>query len=288
MENRATEAGSGKGKKSGMSNQKFMLLQAAFTPSEVLSSEHPVCVYVDAIRASATMVTFFEKGISQIRLCGDEEAVLAKDTSIDRRKYVVCVEDVPGDRAPMADCSPAVIGVQAMEHLEGKKVLFHSTNGTLGIQRLFEKDLKDIYVGTVLNRSAVMHVALEHALAENRPLCIVDSGRWNCTIATLDDAYCTAKLAQTAIGVLKQRNIPYELMDPVKIVLHLLPQFKDNYDAYIQSSTAIKCAAHIPPADVAACSADDISNCVPRVYGVDEFGCILIDCIRVPGMPPAK
>ncbi len=268
-----------------MSNQKFMLLQAALTPSEVLPSERPVCVYVDAIRASATMVTFFEKGISQIRLCKDEEEVLRNDKSIDRRKYVVCAEDVPGDRAPMADCSPAVIGVHAMENLEGKKVLFHSTNGTLGIQKLFEKDLTDIYIGTVLNQSAVMRVALEHALSENRPICIVDSGRWNCTIATLDDAYCTAKLAQTAIDILKQRNIPYELMDPVKIVLHLLPHFKDTYDAYIQSSTAIKCAAHIPPADVAACSADDISNCVPRVYGVDEFGCVLIDCIRVPDLP---
>lgn len=258
-----------------------MLLQAAFTPSEVLAQENPVCVYIDAIRASATMVTFFEKGVIQIRLCRDEELVLAQDTSIKRNEYIVCAEDVPGDRAPMADCSPAVIGVQALGDLIGKKVLFHSTNGTLGILKIFGNNLEDIYIGTVLNRSAVIQVALEHALSENRPLCIVNSGRWDCTIATLDDAYCTAKLAQTAIDILKKRNIPYELMDPVKIALHLLPAYKDTYDAYIQSSTAIKCAAHIPPEDVAACAADDISRHVPRVRGLDSFGCILIDSVKV-------
>lgn len=264
-------------------DQKFLLLQTALAPHEVIAEENPVCIYIDAIRASATVVTFFEQGVSQIRLCKDEEEILEKDTSIDRRRYVVCAEDVPGDKAPLADCSPSVIGVHDMGDLTGKTVLFHTTNGTLGIQIVYEKEVKDIYVGTVLNLEAVVNVALEHALSENRPLCIVDSGRWDCRVATLDDAYATAKLAERIVGILEDRDIPYELMDGTKIVLHLLPAYQNTYDAFIQSSTAIKCAQHIPPADVAACSQENISTHTPKVTGIDEFGCVIVESTRWEG-----
>lgn len=209
-----------------MDNEKFLLVQAAFTPSEVIEKDNPVCIYIDAIRASATIVTFFSKGAERVRLCMDEESILKQDPSINRSRYIVCAEDIPGGKTPLADCSPAVVDVRALENVTGRTVLFHSTNGALGIIKLFEKHICDVFVGTVLNLDAVVHRAMDKALAEGRPLCIVDSGRHDCTIATLDDAYCTAKIAQKVIVELKRRSIPYELMDPVKIALHLLPGFK--------------------------------------------------------------
>ena len=258
-------------------DNKFLVMQAALTPAQVIEKDNPVCIYIDAIRASATMVTFFEKGIKRIRLCMDEVDILKRDASIDRSRYIVCAEDVPGGKTLLADCSPAVVDVQAMENVAGKTVLFHTTNGALGIIKLFEKNIRDVFVGTVLNLDAVVSCAMDKALHENRPLCIVDSGRHDCTIATLDDAYCTAKIAQKAIGELEKRKIPYELMDPIKIVLHLLPGFKDTFDAYKQSSTAIKCAANISEEDVRLCAQENVSKMVPYVSGIDDFGCVVIE-----------
>lgn len=260
-----------------MENKKFLLLQAALTPHEVIEKDNPVCIYIDAIRASATMVTFFEKGAQKVRLCMDEERILREDHSIERSQYIVCAEDVPGGKTPLADCSPAVIDVSQMNNIEGKTVLFHSTNGALGIIKLYDKNVRDIFVGTVLNLDAVVACAVKKALDENRPLCIVDSGRHDCTIATLDDAYCTAKIAQKIIAELDKQGIPYELMDPIKIVLHLLPGFQDTFDAYKQSSTAIKCAAQISVEDVRLCAQENVSAMVPYVSGIDAFGCVIID-----------
>ena len=264
-----------------MSNKPFVLLQAALTPSEVIAKDNPICIYIDAIRASATIVSFFDMGAKQIRLCEDEEKILAEDPSIDRDQYLICAEDVPGDRAPLADCSPSVIGVRAMNMLGGRTILFHTTNGTRGILQLYSKGIHDIFVGTVLNMNAVVDAVVEKAIREERPICIVDSGRHDCTIATLDDAYCTAKLAARIIMVLKERNCPYELMDPVKICLHLLNGYENTFDAYKQSSTAIKCAAHISTEDVAMCASENISAVVPLVSRIDRFGCVIIDALKV-------
>ena len=260
-----------------MSNKPFVLLQAALTPSEIIAEDNPICIYIDAIRASATVVSFFDMGVKQLRLCEDEEKILAEDETIDRDKYLICAEDVPGDCAPMADCSPSVIGVRAMNMLKDRMILFHTTNGTRGILQLYGKGIHDIYVGTVLNMDAVVKRVVNRAIEERRPICIVDSGRYDCRIATLDDAYCTAKLASRIIDLLKEKNCPYELMDPIKICLHLLNGFENTFEAYKASSTAIKCAAHISTEDVAMCASENISRFVPYVSSIDRHGCVIID-----------
>jgi len=253
-------------------------LEAVLIPKEVDREELPVCVLIDAVRASSTVAACFEQGASQILLTENEQQVLEKSEAIQKREgYCICAERVEGDKAELADMSPSLADVERFGPLNGKKVLFRTTNGTHGVHRLWKQGIREIYIGCMLNRSEVMKEAMLRAEALHTGLCVVCAGRENGNIYCIDDTYCAGKLLESAKKWAEKWGWELDLQDSAKLTLNMLDAYKDAEDAFSQSATGQIMRNVHSEIDIHLCSRDNISKVIPKVSGVDSLGCIIID-----------
>lgn len=254
-----------------------MKLEAVFIPSELRRDSAPVCVLVDAIRASSTIITFFAQGSGCIFLTRDEESSITTDCRITQEDYCICAECVEGDKAELAHVSPSLAEIQRLGYLNDKKVLFRTTNGSLGVHILHQQGIQEIYIGSMLNRDAVMQAAIQRAQELSTGVCIVCAGRGNGTIYCIDDAYCSGKLVESGIAFAKKEGIVLDLQDSAKIALGLLQAYPSTQEAFAQSATGQIMRNIQTEIDITLCARDNIFDVVPNVTGCDSYGHIMIE-----------
>lgn len=257
------------------------MLEVVFIPSEIRHDQAPVCVLVDAIRASGTTVTFFDKGCSQVLLTSDEKKSLEIDKKIIEESYCICAERVEGDKAELAHVSPSIGEINALDSLNDRKVLFRTTNGTLGVHNLQKLGIDEIYIGTMLNRDAVMKAALNRAKELSTGVSIVCAGRGNGTIYCIDDTYCSGKLVESSLNIADEMGIELNVQDSAKIALNMLNSYKNTVDAFEKSATGQIMRNVHTEIDIILCAQDNISSAVPKVSGVDKYGHIIIDKVNI-------
>lgn len=255
---------------------KTLTLETFFIPSEVNNSTS-VCILIDAIRASCTITTFFDKNCSQILLTEDEQKSLMLDKSINRDDYCICAEKIDGSKSDVAHVSPSLAKIQHYSFPSNGKVLFRTTNGTKGIFSLQKNRNNTIFIGSMLNRNAVVKHAIEEASRQNCSLKIVCAGRGNGEIYCIDDTYCSGKLVESAIAMAEGMGIVIDLQDSAKIALLSLNNFKNTVDAFSKSASGEIMRKVGNEVDIELCAQDNISTTVPQVKGLDEFGHIVIE-----------
>ena len=251
-------------------------IEAYFIPEEI-HGNHSVCILIDAIRASCTISTLFEKNVSQVILTEDEHKSLHTSFIDDREELFVCAEKVEGSKSDFAHASPSLAELEHIGILEHKKVLFRTTNGTQGILTLRKKGAETILIGSMLNKEAVIRHALLLASERKVPLNIVCAGRENGKIYCIDDTYCTGKLIEYALSASKTLGIEIELQDSAKIALGILNNFENTEDAFSKSATGNIMRLVDSEQDIALCARDSISNIVPIVQAYDTSGHITIE-----------
>lgn len=255
-----------------------MRLEAALIPPEIGGSVSPVCILIDALRASSTIVTCFEQGADKILLTEDEKSVMENNEAVRRRAgYCICAERVEGDKAKLADMSPSLADVKQFGPLNGKKVLFRTTNGTRGVYHLWRKGAREIYIGSMLNRDEVTKAAMQRAKALETGLCIVCAGRENGTIYCIDDTYCAGKLLESVRRWEEEWGWQIEWQDSAKLVKNMVSAYRDTEDAFAQSATGQIMRNVHSEIDIRLCAQDNISRVVPRISGIDKTRCIIVE-----------
>jgi 2-phosphosulfolactate phosphatase len=158
-----------------------MNIDVAFLPSLLREPERYVCVVVDVLRASSSLVVLFERGVEEVLPAASipEARRLARE----RPHYILCGER--GGFPPRGfqyGNSPAEF---AQLDLAGRRVILCTTNGTKALARVKTAPL--VLVGALLNASAAAKAAAEAAAERGLGVAIVCSGEEGGTAVALDD-----------------------------------------------------------------------------------------------------
>jgi 2-phosphosulfolactate phosphatase len=237
-----------------------MRLHVAFHPTLLATGSQPpvpatrpqVCVVVDVIRASTTMVTFVERGASRIYIASGIAAARNWGRTVDGA-VMAGEEDAVAPPGFDYGNSP----VEASEaKVDGRPVVFATTNGTAAIRAVYH--LGPVLVGALRNARAVAGEAVAAARERGCDLTIVCAGREGGF--GLDDAYCAGALVERVLQVERM-----ELTDAADAALRLRRSSPDALELFKQTAAGQNVIRLGLGPDVDFCAQTDVSPAVPRL-----------------------
>ena len=166
-----------------------MLVEVAVVPCAVRSLDRSVCIVVDVLRASSTMLAMFEAGASELYLAASvAEAIATADA--DRATHWV-VGEKDGLPPPGFDFgnSPTEIADADLKH---RRVIYATSNGTNALRAVSRSPL--VLVGSPRNALAVVRLAAREAAARDCDVQIVCAGDDGGLSTSLEDAFCAGLL----------------------------------------------------------------------------------------------
>jgi 2-phosphosulfolactate phosphatase len=252
-----------------------LAFEVAFLPQEVRAVPAPVCVVIDVLRASSTIVTLLEKGCSEIVLTSDVEQTLAGHPDYRTDGTFVCAEDEAGNVAEHADFSPSLAAIHKRE-IRGKRVILRTTNGTVAAQTLWNVGVEHVLIGCMHNAEAVMYEAVRLARRLNKDVTIACAGRENGRITALDDVYTAGVLLQYGKKAAEEFGVKPVLRDSAKIAMHLNAAYADTMEAFADSGSGetmrrIQCVE-----DMAICAKRNVSTLTPMLMAHEKNGNLLV------------
>ncbi|MDQ6907922.1 MAG: 2-phosphosulfolactate phosphatase [Chloroflexota bacterium] len=170
-----------------------MRLRVASTASSIGDSRGSVCIVVDVVRASTTLLTLCERGAGPIRFAIDlDEARRAAQTG---DEWALLIGEQGGIIAPGFDLdnSPTAATTAAVT---GRRVVMRTSNGTVALALLSAAPL--VLVGCIRNGAAVIEQAIAEATTRKLEVLIVCAGQEHGTVFALDDTLAAGFLVACA------------------------------------------------------------------------------------------
>jgi 2-phosphosulfolactate phosphatase len=240
-----------------------MLLDVAFLPSQARNLTNSVCVVVDVLRASSTIVTLFERGCPRV--------LLAKSVAEGQRLARGGGHLLAGERngLPPAgfDLGNSPAELKDLE-LTGRSVVLTTSNGTVAMQRV--AGARGVLIGCFINARACCNAALELARDDKADLTLVCAGRQR--RFALDDAACAGYLAGTiaALG-----GSPGDLTDSARCALRLWQSYGSPRPAFRDSMSGRRVLEIGHCEDLALCARMNVSEVIPRLAPGQPLSLIL-------------
>ena len=260
-----------------------MQVTIALTPRIVPAVDRSVCIMLDVLRASSTMLAMFEAGAAALYLASTPEEA-AKMAGQDRPAHWVCGER-DGLRPEGFDYgnSPSEL---ADARLDGRRVVYVTSNGTNALRAVAAAPL--VLVGTPRNEVAVTRLALREARARDLDLLIVCAGDEGGYAISLEDAFVAGMLVERLIK-LHARHVPAEAaagdsealsLDESAILVHrAFCSYLRGTEAHATSETLLtvfeesRNGRGLPRKgyadDLDYCAQVDVSTVVPRLEILD-------------------
>jgi 2-phosphosulfolactate phosphatase len=170
-----------------------MLIDVALLPGQRFEAENAVCVVVDVLRASSSIVTLLERGASRV--------VAARDTAeareLHRRlpDHLLCGEEhgLPPEGFDYGN-SPSEF---SRLDLAGKPAILATSNGTRILAAL--ADAPALLVGALLNRTAIAEAAVRIARDRDLDVAVVCSAAYGGSTFVLEDALGAGAIVDAAL-----------------------------------------------------------------------------------------
>jgi len=172
-----------------------MKLDVAFLPSLFRQPGQHVCVVVDVLRASSSLVVLVDRGVEEVLLASSigEARRLARE----RPQYLLCGER--GGLPPRGfHYGNSPVEFAALE-LAGRRAILCTSNGTRALARAAAAPL--VLVGALLNATAVGRAATEAAAAQGLGVAVVCSGDDGGTTFSLEDALGAGAIVDAIVGL---------------------------------------------------------------------------------------
>lgn len=239
-----------------------MRLDVTLLPGQAPAYAGSVCVIVDVLRASSSIVTILDRGAVEVLPAADIDAAL----DIKKRfpDHTLCGEK-DGLPPPGFDYGNSPKEFSQL-NLIGQSLILATSNGTRVLSAV-SKTAGTVLIGTLLNRTAAARAALRLATDHNADVTVFCSAAHGGTGFVLEDALGAGAIADAA-----------SLTDPI---LQLSDSARFARDAFRQISSgigaAIAAANHAQELvaeglgeDVAYCSRVDVSETVPLLSRGDD------------------
>ncbi|MFZ2955371.1 MAG: 2-phosphosulfolactate phosphatase [Candidatus Ozemobacteraceae bacterium] len=170
-----------------------MLIDVAFTPSEVQAVSRKVCIVVDVMRATSTMAVIMSRKPGEVILTPTVQKA-QRFASQQAVHPILCGERgyLPPEGFDYGNSPREFMDAD----LAGKTVVFTSSNGTRAIADV--AIAPHVLLGSFLNSAAVVDKSLELACRESLDIMVVCAGREE--KFALDDAWCAGFLISLLAG----------------------------------------------------------------------------------------
>ncbi len=241
-----------------------MRLDVAFVPSLASPGSHPavparararrerrVCIVVDVIRASTSLIAMVERGAARVFIAGDIDTARAAAPRIG----AVLAGEQDGLAPPGFDYGNSPVELSRAP-LEGRSVVFVTTNGTAAIRAV--TDAGAVLVGALRNGEAACREAWTAATAQGDNLTVVCAGREHGF--GMDDVYCAGYLVHRVL----QLGSP-ELTDAALAAVALFRSEPNALAVFSQSAAGRNVVRLGLTEDIAYCAQQDVSSVVPRL-----------------------
>jgi 2-phosphosulfolactate phosphatase len=170
-----------------------MKIDVALLPGQRFDKERSVCVVVDVLRASSSIVTLLERGAPLV--------VAARDVEEARRLrellpgYLLCGER-DGLPPPGFDYGNSPSQFSRLD-LSGKPVILATSNGTRILAAL--ADAPFVFAGCLLNRKVVARAATAIARERGLNIAVVCSAAYGGSTFVLEDALGAGAIVDAAV-----------------------------------------------------------------------------------------
>jgi 2-phosphosulfolactate phosphatase len=239
-----------------------MKLDVAFLPSLFRKPDRYVCVVVDVLRASSSLVVLLERGVEEVLLSPTigEARRLARD----RPQHLLCGErgGLPPRGFHYGNSPAEFAGLE----LAGRRAILCTSNGTRALTRAAAAPL--VLVGALLNATAAGRAGAEAAATRELDVAIVCSGDEGGTAFSLEDALGAGAIVDAILGLGAAR---LELSDAALAALTLYRAHQGQEQAALRAS----CHARDLEAlglgeDLSFCAQRDTFATVPRLQRDDD------------------
>ncbi|MCL4370033.1 MAG: 2-phosphosulfolactate phosphatase [Chloroflexi bacterium] len=167
-----------------------MNVEVVFLPPIATDLPSKLCVVIDVLRATSTMVSMFEAGTRRVTLAESIPAALAHAQRCGERP-LVCGESggLPPAGFDLGN-SPREFHAGTVQ---GRDLCFCTSNGTRAMQQVTQSPV--VLGGSLLNASAVARVAVEEARQKGLGIAFICSGDYLGSKFAIDDAFTAGYLA---------------------------------------------------------------------------------------------
>ncbi len=231
-----------------------MFVDVALVPGQAQRWDDGVCIVVDVLRASSTIVTLLDQGASVILPAGS----LREAQRLAREHGYLLGGERDGLAPPGFDFgnSPAEL---IHTDLHDRGVVLTTSNGTAVLRRLTRA--RAILVGCLLNATACCERALSLAQQHDTHLGIVCAGQKGDFL--LDDSVCAGFLVDTVVRIARLRGGACLLSDAAQAAQKLYCGYDDVLSAFRESASGKRIVEIGQEADLALCARPDASQVVP-------------------------
>ncbi len=172
-----------------------MKIDAALLPHQRYGQSHSVCILVDVLRASSSIVTLFERGCTRVVAAANVDE--ARDLARRFPDHLLCGEKngLPPEGFHYGN-SPAEF---SKLDLAGRSAVLATSNGTRVLAALGEAPA--VLVGCLLNRTAVARAAVDIAQREGLDIAVVCSAAYGGSTFVLEDALGAGAIVDAALSL---------------------------------------------------------------------------------------
>jgi 2-phosphosulfolactate phosphatase len=250
------KASQGRPRASYFIGARYMRVDVAFVAGKVPDPQSRVCVVIDALRATSTLVTMFARGLESALVVGS--LVEARRQAKVRPGWLLCGEKRSLPPAGF-DYGNSPVEFSTLE-LSGKSAVFTTTNGTRAL--LQASGCSAVFAGALLNLTAVTRAAGQEANRSGKSLLIQCAGDDGGRTFNLEDAFCGGAM----VDLLATRPGPVGLTDAARAARRLYRSYRGS------TLVAFRQAAHGAGLrrvglgeDVTFCAQQDRYRVVPRL-----------------------
>lgn len=209
-------------------------------------------VIIDVLRASSTIVTAFMSGAKAIIPVGDMGEASKISQNVDSDNYLLCGEK-DGEKIEGYDLGNSPLEY-TKEVVEGKNLIFNTTNGTKAIKKSLGSS--QILIASFLNVGAIV----EELKSQDNEIVLVCAG-WKGRLAFED-----MLLAGNIIYLMSDGNLPNDSRDGAKVAFGLYDKYGEDISTVIhQSNHAMRLKDIIGTSDIDYCCQVDITDMLPRL-----------------------
>lgn len=209
-------------------------------------------VIIDVLRASSTIVSAFMNGAKAIIPVGDMGEASKIAQNVDSDNYLLCGEK-DGEKIEGYDLGNSPLEY-TKEIVEGKNLIFNTTNGTKAIKKSLGSS--KTYIASFLNVGTIV----KELKNQEKDVVLVCAG-WKGRLAFED-----MLLAGNIIYLLSDGNLSNDSRDGAKVAFGLYDKYGNDISTVIhQSNHAMRLKDIIGRSDIDYCCQVDITDMLPRL-----------------------
>ncbi len=238
-----------------------MRLDVALLPRLLRKPESSVCLLIDALRASSSIVTLFAQGAEEVVVAGSI-ASARRLAALKPGRYLLC-----GERFGLAPRgfdygnSPSEF---AAAEMRGRRAVLTTTNGTRALHALVASPV--VLVGALLNATAAVETLLAEARSRELDATLVCAALERGNAFSLEDAFVAGAMVEIAVEEARRDGASPTLSDAALAACRLYQSYRGDALACFREAQHGRSLTEIGlERDLEFCAQVDRYHVVPRL-----------------------